>query len=332
MVGVVRLFVVGLVSCLLGVLAVASPALGFPASYTQEIDPGIGLTAVSCVPATSECVVSDGKGDAFYATNVSATVAGAWGSWGGPASPSEAIACPTSTLCAFADGTAEKDHGGNVYYATSLGGIWEEAFAPVQGVDAISCPTSSFCVAGQAEGFIRYSANPASSEWRTVSIAANAISAVDCLSVSFCAAVDDGGRVYVATTRAKIAEETGWKSSDVDGSTALTGIACAAPTSCVAIDGSGDVLDLAVNGSGEVTASTEDVDGANKLAAITCTVTTCVAVDREGGVLVSLDGGASWRSPHLIATADRVSARLGYRRADERTGGPIGPVTQEMVT
>jgi IclR family pca regulon transcriptional regulator len=35
--------------------------------------------------------------------------------------------------------------------------------------------------------------------------------------------------------------------------------------------------------------------------------------------------------PHLIATADRVSARLGYRRADELAGGPIGPVTQGVV-
>ncbi len=30
--------------------------------------------------------------------------------------------------------------------------------------------------------------------------------------------------------------------------------------------------------------------------------------------------------PHVIATADRVSARLGYRRADERAEGTVGPV------
>ncbi len=31
--------------------------------------------------------------------------------------------------------------------------------------------------------------------------------------------------------------------------------------------------------------------------------------------------------PHLIATADRISARLGYRRADERTDGYVAPYT-----
>ncbi len=35
--------------------------------------------------------------------------------------------------------------------------------------------------------------------------------------------------------------------------------------------------------------------------------------------------------PHVVATADRVSAQLGYRRADERAVGTLGPVTPGVV-
>ncbi len=37
--------------------------------------------------------------------------------------------------------------------------------------------------------------------------------------------------------------------------------------------------------------------------------------------LISLEELVEHLGPHLVATADRVSARLGYRREDERTGG-----------
>jgi DNA-binding IclR family transcriptional regulator len=36
--------------------------------------------------------------------------------------------------------------------------------------------------------------------------------------------------------------------------------------------------------------------------------------------MISLDGLVEHLGPHLISTADRISARLGYRRDDERAG------------
>jgi len=36
--------------------------------------------------------------------------------------------------------------------------------------------------------------------------------------------------------------------------------------------------------------------------------------------MISLDGLVEQLGPHLISTADRISARLGYRRDDERAG------------
>jgi Zn-dependent metalloprotease len=271
--------------------------------HTQTIDSGNMVNAVSCIPNAVECVVADSKGNALYSTNVSASTSATWNSWTGLTSPGEAIACPTSTLCAFADGKAEKGGGGDAYYATSVGGTWKEAFAPVWGIDAISCPTSSFCLAGQAEGFIHYSTSPASSEWKTVSIGSSAINAVDCLSASFCAVVDNTGHVRVATTEGKVKEEKGWKSTDIDGTSALHGIACTATTWCVAVDGEGHVLDVMINSGGEATVSTkEDRDGTNSLTAITCTGETCVATDGKGNVFASANEGETWGNEYTFGT------------------------------
>jgi Zn-dependent metalloprotease len=281
--------------------------LGVPPSDAQTIDSGNSLAAVACVPKTAECAASDSKGGAFYATKVSAATSATWKAWSGPsgATPSEAIACPTNTLCVFADGKAEEGGGGNMYYATSLGGAWKEAFAPVWGVDAVSCPSSSFCVAGQAEGFIRYSTSPASSAWEPIDVATGEVNALDCLSSSFCALANSKGGVYVANTEAKIKEEHGWKSKDIDGSHPLHGIACTTTTWCLAIDGEGRVFELTINSSGETTVlKEEDLDGANDLTAITCIGETCAITDSKGNVFVSVNAGETetWRVEHTFGT------------------------------
>jgi hypothetical protein len=208
----------------LAVLALGSAsAFASPPSHTQAIDSPNSLNAVSCVPQSTDCVVSDSKGNAYYATNVSTSADGTWTKWGGPAgvSPSQAVACPSSSLCVLADG-ATAEEGGNLYYATSLGGAWTEGFEPAFGVNAISCASTSLCVSGQAEGQIRYATNPASKEWEALEIGSGVINAVDCLSASFCAAVDSKGNVHIANTAAKITEELGWTPTDVDGSTSTT--------------------------------------------------------------------------------------------------------------
>jgi Collagen triple helix repeat (20 copies) len=283
-----------LTGCL--VLAAPESALATGESHTQAVDSGASLNAVSCVQGTTECVVSDSKGNTLYSTNVSLAFSATWTSWSGPAgaSPSEAVACASTSLCVLADGEAAEGGGGNMYYATSLGGAWQEAFLPAFGVDSVSCGSPSLCVSGQAEGIIRYTANPASEEWFALEIGSGTMNGVDCLGVSFCAVVDSKGNVHIADTAEKVKEETGWTATDIDGSTALHGIACAAKTSCVAVDETGDVLDLGINGSGEATASKDDIDGTNSLTAITCTGFTCATVDKQGNVFVSANGGASW--------------------------------------
>jgi hypothetical protein len=276
-------------------------------THTQAIDSTNSLNAVSCVPSTTDCVASDSRGNALYATNVSATSSATWNAWSGPAStPSHAVACPTISLCLLADGEGS---GGYMYYAKSLGGSWTQAFAPFFGVDAISCASESFCVEGQDNyGFFRYSANPASTTWNLGEQGSSAMTGVSCLSSSFCAMVDNGGSVHVATTSnmESTNESSGWTATDVDGSSALNGVACSSRTSCLAVDGAGNVLELAISGSGAATASKHNIDGTNNLTAIACaTTSTCVTVDNQGNAFVSTNGGATWTKEYTFG--DKLS-------------------------
>ncbi len=287
----------------LAVLALGSAsAFASPPSHTQAIDSPNSLHAVSCAPRTTDCVVSDSEGNALYSTDVSVSSAATWTPWTGPAptESSEAVACPSTSLCAIAAGSAgQHGTGGRVYYATSLGGAWTKASEPFWGVHAISCGSASQCVAGQAAGFISETTNPASAEWfpvEVVELGVQTMTAVDCLTVSFCAVADSKGNIHIANTEAKIKtlSNSGWKSTDVDGTTALHGIACTSRTSCFAVDSEGNVLDLAINGIGEATVSKHDIDATNDLTAITCTGFSCATVDNQGDVFVSGNGGVSW--------------------------------------
>jgi Zn-dependent metalloprotease len=285
-----------------GDVAAFTPVAFASGSDTQRIDPGASLNAISCVSETSDCITGDSKGHSYYSTGVVALTPATWTSWTEPSSPSEAIACPSSSLCVLAAGVAPEGGGGDVYYATSLGGAWTEAFSPVYGVDAVSCGSTSLCVTGDAEGYVRYSTKPASEEWFPLVIGSSEMTAVDCISASFCAVVDNKGNVHVANSEAKIKEEAGWKSTDVDSTKALHGIACTSTTSCVAIDGEGHLLHLTISGSGEATVSSEDLDGTNELTAITCKGTLCAAVDSKGNIFESTNSGSSWKKDFVLGT------------------------------
>lgn len=278
-----------------GVVASSIPA---SSGYTQTVDSSNSLNAVSCVPQTSECVLSDSAGKAFYATNVSASGAASWSAWTGPGtSPSEALSCPATSLCLMAAGSDE-GYGGNLYYATSLGGAWTTAYSPGYGVDAISCASSSFCVDGQdSEGYFRYSASPASTGWILEDQGSAAMKGVFCLSSSFCVLADSAGNVHVATTTTQI-ESSSWTETNVDGTSALNGITCTSTTSCVAVDGAGNILDLSIASNGAATVTKQNLD-ANSLVAIACPGSSvCVTLDSQGNVFISADGSTSW-TKHL---------------------------------
>ncbi len=276
-----------------------------PTYYEQVIDTGNSLNAVSCVPGTTDCVASDSQGKALYTQGASATGAATWKTWNGPGTkPSEALACPSGSLCLMADGR-EEGKDGNLYYATSLGGAWTEAYSPVYGVNAISCASSSLCVDGQnGGGFFRYATSPASSSWTLEEQGSASMNAVYCLSSSFCAIADSVGDVHIANSTTQIESST-WKSTNV-ASVALNGIACTSTSSCVAVNGSGEVLNLAISSEGVATATKDDIDSTNDLTAIACTGSTCVAVDSVGNVFVSTNSGSSWSK--VFAIGDKLTS------------------------
>jgi hypothetical protein len=299
------------VSCLSSSLCLAADTAGSviafnpataPASHTQLIDSGNGVNAVSCISSLTDCIASDTKGNAYYATNVSTSANGTWTKWSGPSgqSPSQAVDCPTTALCVLADGKTEKG-GGKLYYATSLGGTWKEAFGPLYGVVSLSCASASFCVSGQTGGFIRYTTKPASEEWFTVELGLVTLNAVDCLSSSFCAAVDSKGNLHIANTEAKVKESAGWKLTDIDSTIALHGVSCTSIKSCVAVDADGYALNLAIETNGTATVSKSDIDGTNDLTAVSCTGTTCATVDSTGNVFVSNNKGETWVREHQLS-------------------------------
>lgn len=307
------------VNDLSGVTSIASGldrgfAVGSTPSFTQTIDGGHTLNAVSCVPSntippTTDCVASDNLGNAYYATNVSASGAATWNTWNGPGtSPSWAVQCPTTTLCLLADGTNEAN-GGNLYYATSLGGAWTLAFSPIYGVDAISCASSTFCVSGQNNlGYFGVSTSPGSTSWIQEEQGSAKMNGVSCLSSSFCAMVDSVGDIHVATTKKQI-QSSSWTITNVDGTNALNAVACTSTTSCVAVDSAGNVLNLTINGEGNATVAKQNLDGTNSLTAVTCTTaSTCVAVDSAGGVFVSTSDGTSWTKQYEYAPGDNLTS------------------------
>jgi YD repeat-containing protein len=288
------------VSCSSPSLCVAVDSVGTinafdTAPISQAVDPGNSLNAISCVASTTDCIASDSKGNAFFTTNAVPGAAASWSAWGGPgSSPSEAVSCPTTSLCLLAAGE-KGGYGGTLYYSTSLGGAWTQAYTPSNGVDAISCVSSSFCVTGQdGLGYFRYSTSPASTAWNLEQQSSAAMKSVSCISTSFCAMADGAGNVHVAVSTALV-ESSAWKETKVDGTTALNGIACTSTTACIAVDSAGNLLNLAIQSEGVATASVHKIDGSNSLTAVTCTTSSiCVTVDNKGNVFASANNGATW--------------------------------------
>lgn len=283
-------------------LPVSSCVLWESGAHMQTVDAPNSLRAVSCVPGTTTCVAGNNKGNAFYSTGVSAGASAGWTSWTGPGvSPVHAVECPSATLCLLAAGEVGAG-GGNLYRASSLGGSFLTSFKPTDGVGAISCPSTSFCVTAlEGGGFIRYSTNPSGILWTAVAIGTGAMKDVTCLSKSFCAVVDAAGNVRVATTEKGVKEAPGWKATNVNGATALQAVACSSTSSCLAIDGSDEVIKMSIAEGGGATPSSQVIAGADELTDVNCVGASCVAVDDEGAVFASTNSGGTW--------AERFQAR-----------------------
>jgi YD repeat-containing protein len=266
----------------------------------QTVTQGKNLTAVSCIPGTTDCVATESKGLSYYATNVSTTGSATWKSWTGPnpEGTARAVTCAATTLCLLAYG--KEPSAGTLYYATSFGGTWTEAYTPSNGVDAVTCASTTLCVTAQnAGGYFRYATSPASKSWVLESQGTASMNAVACPSTSVCIIGDSKGNVHVATTTAQIESST-WKETNVDGTIAIKGVACSSTTACVAVDASGNALALAIEASGVAKATKQNIAGTNELTAVSCVGASCAAVDAAGVVYTTTNSGTAWTSKKSI--------------------------------
>jgi Divergent InlB B-repeat domain len=82
------------------------------------------------------------------------------------------------------------------------------------------------------------------------------------------------------------------------GSNILTGVSCASPSLCVAVDHSGEVISSTDPGGGPSAWTRARVDGSTIISGVSCPSTSlCVAVDQRGDVLTSTDptaGATAW--------------------------------------
>ena len=61
-------------------------------------------------------------------------------------------------------------------------------------------------------------------------------------------------------------------------------------------------LNLTISETGAATVAKHNIDSTNELTAVTCTSTTCAAVDSVGGVFISTNAGTSWAEHYHSAT------------------------------
>lgn len=167
-------------------------------------------------------------------------------------------------------------------------------------LNSITCPSASLCLAGDAQGTVLRSTNPASATptWQKTFLGGEhaPVVAITCPSTSFCVAVDDGSPDFFTST------DPGSSSPHWTAATTqvfASGLACPSVNLCVGVAQQRIMTstDPAVGASStwHTAKFTLSSDHANLIAVSCPAVTLCVAVDTGGDILTSTNpaGGAS---------------------------------------
>jgi hypothetical protein len=146
-----------------------------------------------------------------------------------------AVACPSVSLCVAVDGA------GSEVATNPAGGAWSKVRIAAKGTaDAIACPSTStsLCVAVGGRN-VYTTTTPRSGHWKQVTLPSGAgLAAITCASKTLCVALA-ADRLWTSTDPTGPA--SAWQpSARTDG--ALTSIACASSSLCLAGDGEGYVL------------------------------------------------------------------------------------------
>lgn len=101
---------------------------------------------------------------------------------------------------------------------------------------------TAFCAAVDSAGDLLYSDDPVDDAPTLTRVgigAAGWISSISCTSSTFCVAVGGEGTVYYSDSPRV---GTSWKSTNIDGRTAIWTVSCVGSNFCAAVDNEGNVL------------------------------------------------------------------------------------------
>jgi len=221
------------------------------------LSPPRSLRGVSC-PTANLCVAVSADGYVYSSTEPTGP-AGAWRVADLDGSESsihlESISCPDSGFCAAVSGKGlYGGHGTNTSgevltttEPTGPGAAWQVTqLDPSLDLREVSCPSRRFCVAVAQNGQILKSIDPGggASAWNPVGAPAGPgnLDSADCIDQEsfLCLAGNSGGN-FVATEAPDAGAST-WRELDGGASVPITGISCATPARCAAVDNNGDVL------------------------------------------------------------------------------------------
>jgi hypothetical protein len=222
------------------VLASSNPAAG--ARSYQPVNLGQGYTPLSSVacPSASFCVASGYDGRLLRSTDPTGGLAG-WtqpGSAAKTAAWTAGLSCPSEHFCGGVSGAGTISVGDpTLDPQTWVPGPSLQYFYPG---GAISCPSAALCVAGDGQGGVVSSTNPAGGApaWRSAELNApqncgkygcqyTPLTGLSCPSTSFCAGIDQQGGFWTSADPGSGA----WaKSASAAGGSVLT---CPDTSMCV---------------------------------------------------------------------------------------------------
>jgi len=269
--------------------------------------------AVSC-PTTRFCMVVDDEGNAITFDD---------GAWSRPRSIEDtgltSVSCATPTFCVAlgVNGTASVYRGSTWSSALSID---PKSADEVDGfgtssVNTVSCASTSFCMAGDVLGRVVRFNGATWTRPRPVEAAAPArrdrragtagIAGVSCVAPRFCAAVTVGGRALTfdgTTWSSPVAlEPAAVVNADRLRSVAPLGsVACSSPTSCAAVDASGNVYGFdGTTWSGPHAVDPVRLADSDGATALSCPAPgDCVVVDEQGNAVFDTRG--TWSGPVVV--------------------------------
>ncbi len=350
----------------------AGTAVATAATITDLADPAMAtgvLAGVACPSATTCLAV--GSGPFQGATAVASAVDGAW-TWGPLTASSgdtgnffswSAVACPSATTC-LAVGLDNLN--GVVTTANLVGTTW--TWSPASEVPddtsgtgdlaGIACPNATTCLAvggdGDSQGTFE-EASLTSSGWTwspptlltPPSSGAGTLSAITCPSATTCVAVGSDGSQGVATTATRDGASWTWSPEvRVDlgqaspGLGGLNSVACASPTTCVAV-GFDDTDAVTTTGTSSASGwtwspeaiVTPDASGGGELEGVACpSAQICVAVGStiaNGDIISQQTAGAY--SPE-ITTGSVAAGTVTWSPVSDVAPDPTGSDALAAIT